>query len=213
MRTILFNDFNWEVKNSSSISVGPGPNYFSSSEENVYVDTEGLHLKTTFRDGKYNCAEVILDKPLGYGVYKFGLENNLSSLDKNAVFSGFLYESDSREIDIEYSWSMVGKSKGQYVIQPGKKSINVFKFKRSSSAYLFHVITWNKEYIKFECFESTNIYGEDAIKINEFLYIGYDNPPPDKARMIFNLWLFKGKTPKKVDSVNIINFTFEEEMN
>jgi hypothetical protein len=58
-RTIQFSGALWYVK-SHSTPVGPGPNYFSDSPCNVWVDAQGrLHLKITREEGRWLCAEVI----------------------------------------------------------------------------------------------------------------------------------------------------------
>src|SRR5436305_806293 len=64
-RTISFSGYTWAVKASTG-RVGPGPNYFSDSTNNVWVDTQGrLHLKITKVGGRWNCAEVINQQSLG----------------------------------------------------------------------------------------------------------------------------------------------------
>ena len=70
-KTIFFSGYNWTVKNSPG-KVGPGPNYFSDSANNVWVDTQGrLHLKITKRNGRWYCAEVISEVSFGYGEHLF----------------------------------------------------------------------------------------------------------------------------------------------
>jgi len=67
-RTISFSGHEWWVKASVG-PVGPGPNYFSNSTENVLVDEqEQLHLRITQSrvDSQivWNCAEVTLKESL-----------------------------------------------------------------------------------------------------------------------------------------------------
>src|SRR6185437_12399116 len=55
-RTVHFSGYDWKVKASVG-TFGPGPNFFSSSPTNVWVDTRGrLHLKITHRNGQFQCA-------------------------------------------------------------------------------------------------------------------------------------------------------------
>src|SRR5947209_5357603 len=66
-RTLQFSGYDWVVK-ASDHRVGPGPNYFSDSDENISVDAQGrLHLRLTQRDGRWHCAEVISAQSFGYG--------------------------------------------------------------------------------------------------------------------------------------------------
>jgi hypothetical protein len=61
---------------SSAGAVGPGPNVFSDSASNVWVDGSGrLHLKLTYSKGRWRCAEVINTQSLGRGRYTFELDS------------------------------------------------------------------------------------------------------------------------------------------
>src|SRR5262245_55233039 len=81
----------WQVK-SSQAQVGPGPNYFSASSENVWVDAQDrLHLKITSRNGQWRCAEVISSTTFGYGTYTFELASPVDALDKNVVLGLFTW--------------------------------------------------------------------------------------------------------------------------
>src|SRR6266568_3108242 len=103
MRTIEFSGNQWVVKDGGEERRGPGPNYFSSSPENVWVDSQGqLHLKITNRNNRWYCAEVSLEKPLGYGTYEFFVNGRFDQLDPHVVDGLFLYEDDAHEIDIEF---------------------------------------------------------------------------------------------------------------
>src|SRR5262245_21295616 len=70
-RTISFSGKTWLVKSSTG-KVGPGPNYFSDSTDNVWVDAGGrLHLKITKAKGKWSSAEIVSADSFGYGTYRF----------------------------------------------------------------------------------------------------------------------------------------------
>ncbi len=206
MKIIEFADFTWKIKESDEQKVGPGPNVFSSSAENVYVDSEGLHLKTSVNTTSYKAAEVILTTPLGFGTYEFEVVGDLNKLEKNTVFGAFLYEDDEHEIDIEFSPKMVGKNEGQYVIQPGKIEGNVFKFRIPKLTKSFHSITWEPEQIKFE---SRNL--SSGKLIHQEIYEGEYIPQKQAALMIFNLWMYLGKKPKRSEEVIISDFHFKSE--
>ena len=99
---IQFASYQWGVK-VAEVPFDPGPNYFSSDTSNIWVDSNGLHLRIVYRNLKWTCPEVYLLRSLGYGSYTFQTTSRLDSLDPRAVFSMFLYESLTREIDIEFS--------------------------------------------------------------------------------------------------------------
>ena len=65
-----FSGYRWSTKVQDR-PAGPGPNYFSDREEDLWVDEEGLHLTISQRDGKWYCTEVILQESFGYGTYIF----------------------------------------------------------------------------------------------------------------------------------------------
>jgi hypothetical protein len=68
-KSVRFSGYDWRVKSGSA---EPGPNTFSDGEENVRVDSDGrLHLRITYRDGRWYCAEVVNQRSLGYGTYQF----------------------------------------------------------------------------------------------------------------------------------------------
>ena len=59
LRWISFSGYDWWVKTSSGL-VGPGPNYFSDSTNNVWLDAQGrLHLRITNRSNQWQCAELV----------------------------------------------------------------------------------------------------------------------------------------------------------
>ncbi|HYT29055.1 MAG TPA: glycoside hydrolase family 16 protein [Ktedonobacteraceae bacterium] len=129
MRTIEFSGNQWVVKDGGEERRGPGPNYFSSSPENVWVDSQGqLHLKITNRNNRWYCAEVSLEKPLGYGTYEFFVNGRFDQLDPHVVDGLFLYEDDAHEIDIEFGrWGKRSGENLQYVLQPGHNPFGVVR--------------------------------------------------------------------------------------
>jgi len=101
--------YRWNVKN---IFGGPGPNDFSDSIDNIWMDDVGqLHIRLTKKNNnKWNCIEIYSQKTgWGYGKYDFDFEIVSSGkIDENVVIGLFTYESEApevynREIDYEYS--------------------------------------------------------------------------------------------------------------
>ncbi|MHC5173180.1 MAG: hypothetical protein ACYSPJ_05395, partial [Planctomycetota bacterium] len=57
-RTVTFAGHEWGVKYGDQL--GPGPNYFSDSQDSLWVDEKGyLHMTIIKRGGKWFCTEVI----------------------------------------------------------------------------------------------------------------------------------------------------------
>ncbi|HYF04422.1 MAG TPA: hypothetical protein VEC36_13645 [Patescibacteria group bacterium] len=123
--TIMWSGRKWRVRNSSQFT-GPGLNVFSNRRGNVWVDTDGnLHLKVTYRDGKWWSAEVLSDETFGYGDYKFLLSSRADKLDKNIVLGLFTWNNNSfqsdanSEIDIEFAkWGYENSQAVNYAVQP-----------------------------------------------------------------------------------------------
>src|ERR1017187_5604796 len=112
VRWINFSGYDWSMKTSPGADqLGPGPNYFSDSTNNVWTDAQGwLHLRITNRSNQWQCAEIVSARTFGYGSYRFQLASPADNIDTNAVLGLFTWSDDpayaDREIDIECSrWS------------------------------------------------------------------------------------------------------------
>ena len=111
-RAIRFSGCDWLAK-TSNILVGPGPNFFSDSLDNVWTDDQDrLHLRLA-RDnsGNWQAAEVVLQASLGYGTYRFQLDTPAENLDPRVVLGMFTWNDDPtdshRELDIELALSLI----------------------------------------------------------------------------------------------------------
>jgi len=117
--TIDFAGKTWNVKNGNG---GPGPNNWGNTDQDVSVDSAGLHLKVSQHadDQKWYSSEVYLPASLGYGKYTFDIDSRADLFDKNLVAAPFLYQDDTHEIDIEHSfWANSSDDKNLfYTVQP-----------------------------------------------------------------------------------------------
>jgi hypothetical protein len=143
---VKFCDYSWGVKLAED-RFDPGPNYFSADTNNIWVNTNGLHLRIFYQNGKWTCSEVYLLQSLGYGIYTFQTTSRLDSLDPRSIFSMFLYETTSREIDIEFSQALANPHNAQYVVQPYSNPGNIIRFDMSSYHNTSHRIEWRADYI------------------------------------------------------------------
>ncbi len=101
-RQVNFSGQTWRVKNGRRF--GPGPNAWANSPKNVWLDDQGqLHLAIVPSGDRWDCAEVVATRSLGYGEYRWVIAGNLSKFDPRVVLGLFLYENDQREIDFELS--------------------------------------------------------------------------------------------------------------
>jgi uncharacterized repeat protein (TIGR01451 family) len=224
-RTIEFSGYEWMVK-SSNTPVGPGPNYFSGSSKNVWVDEQGqLHLKIVERDGKWYCAEVYTTESLGYGKYVFYVASRVDQLDKNVVAGLFTWddapEYNHREIDIEFSrWGDENKDNSLYTVQSGvlpNPPENFIDFNLELNGdYSTHNFAWQSNRVSFQ-----SIHGhydsppDPSYVIESWDYYGGDNPIPGNEKVHINLWLYDtneddiGDPPFNEQEAEIIIKSFE----
>ncbi len=202
-RELKFSGFDWIVRNDVS-KKGPGPNFFSNSEENVWIDKDGkLHLKITQKDGNWYCAGMYCKQPLGYGKYTFYVHSDITLLDQNVVSGLFTYLNDVEEIDIEFSkWSIPDNQNAQFAIQPADKTGNKHRFQIPSNAGpTKHSFDWKKDKINF----ISQVNSDAAIApFAVWKYTGPHIPKATTERMRINLWLFKGQMPSDLKEQEII---------
>ena len=184
----------------------------------MWIDTEGqLHLKLSFRDGKWYCAEVSTVQSFGYGKYIFRLKSRVDLLDKNVVLGLFTWddkrcEDDNREIDIEFSrWAEDTDLNAQYVVQPwdspGHRHRFHIELKDERSTHFFN---WNPDRVNFK-----SLYGYPSMPadptdiIESWTYTGDDVPLLGKGNARINLWLVNGQPPTDGQEVEVVIASFE----
>jgi len=194
-KTVSFAGYSWNVKSAADV-LGPGPNLFSDSAQNVWVDAAGqLHLRITYRDGRWQCAEVILDRSLGYGTYTFRIATPIGDLDPNITLGLFTWDdnpaSHHREIDIEFArWgNALDPTNAQFVVQPSDQAGNLMRFAQPLAAPSVHSFTWRAKSVTFA---STDATGQ---AIAGWRYAGRNVPRAGQERTHLNLWLDKGAPP------------------
>lgn len=206
-RTITFSRYTWRVKSSTGL-VGPGPNYFSNSVKNVWVDSRGrLHLKLTSVTGRWYCAEVVNTKSLGRGRYSFELGSPVHALDANIVLGLFTWSTNPaynhREIDIEFArfGNAADPTNGDFVVQPYSHKGNLQRFTQPAISPSTHSFNWRPRTVRFASSTATP---------STWTYSGPDVPPPGSEHVHINLWLYRGSPPTNGRRVEIVinRFTF-----
>lgn len=221
-QTLSFSGYTWQTR--SARNQGPGPNDWDAA--NAFVDKRGwLHLKITQTPGKWRCAEVYMQTPLGFGRYEFEVRGRIDQFDPNIVLGLFNYPSPdvgpdgTNEIDIEFArWGNPKWDNGNYTVYPssgkrvGTESGATFPFSLTGDIST-HSFTWTSRAVFFESDEN----GKRGVTrpIRRWQYA------PGEARLIpqkplpvhLNLWLFQGKAPTNGRSVEIVirRFTFTPE--
>ena len=207
-RTLDFSGQTWQVK--AGRRLGPGPNDFSDAKENVWLDEKGrLHLAITWADDRWQCAEVVANKSLGYGEYIWVVSGDLPTLDRRLVLGLFTYETTEKEIDFELSrWGKADQPNAQFVVQPYQAKDSTHRFDTAKAKVLTCSVVWEKDQVRCRCW-----MGEDTTRepLAYWKYLGRNIPAPGKERARANLWLFEGKSPSSGERQEVViqSFKFE----
>ena len=207
--------YDWDVKNSGSFLFGPGPNLFSDTSQNVWVDGSGrLHLRITFRNGQWQCAEVISRRAFGYGTYRFFLDSAADALDPNVVLGLFTYDDDPtatgghREIDVELSrWgNAADPTNAQFVVQPYNLSGHLTRWTIPAGATpTTDSFTWSNGRVDFVSHHGTSAPPPVSVpQIAAWSNTGASVPVPGDERVHLNLWLFTGAAPANGQETEIV---------
>ncbi|MBI1872657.1 MAG: glycoside hydrolase family 16 protein [Acidobacteria bacterium] len=188
-------------------AMGPRANYWSDSPDNVWLDEQGqLHLRMTERNGRWYSAEVCSEESFGYGDYAFFLASRVDQLDPSVVAALFTYETDDREIDIEFSrWGCVNVPNTQYGIQPfgtlDERTCQVYPFARRGFRFqtatigtlTTHRFGWRPGTVSFSS-DHGHVLARTRPTLAEWTYTG-SVPTPGVERVHMSLWWAKNAPP------------------
>ena len=151
-KVIHFSGYDWTVRTAGS-DRGGEPNDFDPA--NAWVDAQGrLHLRMSKKDGRWSCAEVSLNRSLGFGSYRFVIQDS-AHLEPFAVLSMLTWDDirsgDFRnEFDVELSqWGNPNGMNAQFVVQPFYVPENISRF-TVPSGVMTHVVRWEPERLEFK---------------------------------------------------------------
>ncbi|HVU28447.1 MAG TPA: glycoside hydrolase family 16 protein [Verrucomicrobiae bacterium] len=215
LRRFNFSGYGWSVRNTTAAS-GPGPNYFSNSTNNVWLDAQGqLHMKITHTNGVWECAEVTSDRSFGYGQYRFTVSAPINNLDPNVVLGLFTYSNDNvynyREVDVELSrWkNPADANDAQFVIQPagaGQKLRFSVPGGVTNSTYSF---IWQTNRVDFQSLNGDFTSSPLATNLLKTWTCTLSVPPAGGETVHINLWLFQGTAPSNNQEVEVVISNFE----
>ncbi len=213
-RTIHFAGVDWYVKNGGPY--GPGPNYWSDSEQSVWLDESGnLHLTIRRENGIWYCSEVYTVKETTYGEHRFFVDGWLDRMDKNMVLGLFVYATDTSEIDIEFSkWGDAAKQDvGSFTVQPYWKSGHQHTFECPlDSTPTTEFFDWQPGYVHFASMRGhySGAPPSDSYYFSRWIYTGADIPADSEhLHTHINFWLMNGEPPQDltVHEIVITNVT------
>ena len=144
-KVVHFSGYDWNVRTAGS-DRGGEPNAYDPA--NAWTDERGyLHLRMALRNGKWSCAEINLTRSLGYGTYRFVVQDS-SHLGPSAVLGMYTWDEVNsanfrNELDIELSrWGNPSSKNAQYVVQPFFVPENVVRF-TIPPGVLTHSFRWD----------------------------------------------------------------------
>ncbi len=218
VRWVSFAGYDWWVKNSTS-PVGPGPNYFSDSTNNVWTDAQGwLHLRITHRANKWQCAELVSARTFGFGRYRFELNSAVDALDTNVTLGLFTWSDDpayaNREIDVEGGrWSNpADTNNAQFVVQPYNLTNHLVRYRVPPGlTNSTHVFVWETNRVSFQSLAGSYSPHPASSNIVSSYVFGEASTVPHSGdeNVRLNLWLFRGNPPANGNEVEAIIKSFQ----
>jgi hypothetical protein len=215
-RHFNFSDYGWSVKTSPGLT-GPGPNYFSDSTNNVWVDTQGfLHLAICYTSNAWQCSEIISDRGFGYGQYRFTVQTTVNTLDPNVVVGLFTYSYDAayndREIDIELSrwdYEFGASDVADYAVAPyGAGQVQRFAL-AAGMTNSAHSFLWQPNSVAYQSLNGDFTSYPAASNVLQTWNCSSGIPPAGGEQVHLNLWLDNGNAPVEGQPVEIIISKFE----
>ena len=186
--SLKFSGYDWDVRMTESDKGGMSNLY---DAENAWTDASGaLHMQIKKKSGRWSCAEIWLNRSLGYGTYSVTVRDT-SHLEPAANFSMFTFDewaSDEhfREMDVEVGGpgDAANKNSARYVKQPLYMAGNLFAF-AAPSGTLTYVLRWEPGHASFKTFRGRSA-GGGAQLVSEHDFTSAI-PAPGKAviRLIF----------------------------
>lgn len=215
-RRIEFSGRSWIVRSSGSLRLDPGPNYWSDSPEQVWVDAEGsLHLRAARAGDRWLCSEVAAAEPLGYGGYAFVTTAGAARIDPNAVLGMFVYQEPGQEIDIELSrWGDPAVDNAQFVVQPWEIEGNRYRFALDPAEDLVtHRFIWTADTVAFAAWNGVEPDPPDGSPglIAAWRYAGPGTPVADREVPHINLWLLDDEPPADGEPIEVVVREFRHE--
>jgi len=207
-RSLSFSGIEFLTKeNSVPLCPCPGPMLYSSSVDNVWVDSQGLHLRLKKKNGLWNGVEIYTKNFVVPGIYSLILASDVSGFaaKRGPVFGFFSYVDGGSEIDVEYGdlENNDGKN-GQVLVQPPTPQ-NIQRFLMPAINSSVSQFNWQQSgRVDFKILRGADPNNTDpSVVITQFtpaqLAVVSGN-----ERLRLNLWLFKNTPPNDGQEVEVV---------
>jgi len=179
----------------------------TGSASDVAVDSSGyLHLRISQTAGKWYCAELFSDDPMGFGTYQWQIDGAIDRMDRNIVLGLFPYGPQAgigvdgtNEIDIEYSrWGNASWPDGNYTVYPNSGTQvrdTTFEFGLGGSTLATATLFWSQSSVKEWTQSGLRALGDSGGILGQWVYAPTDPATdlPQRAMPLgMNLWLCDG---------------------
>jgi hypothetical protein len=209
--SLQFSGFDWSVRTIMSDKGGINNFY---DPVNAWTDASGaLHMQIKKKSGGWSCAEIFLNRSLGYGTYSVTVRD-ASHLEPAAAFSMFTFDEWAsaehfREMDIEVGGrrDAANQNNARYVVQPLYIAGNLFPF-AAPSGTLTYVLHWESGQATFRTFRGRSS-GAGAQLVSEHEFTS-GIPVPGKAilRLIFYVVASDKNPMRKPSEVVVEKFEY-----
>jgi hypothetical protein len=187
-KPLKFSGYDWDVRTIASDRGGSSHPY---SGDNAWTDSTGaLHLRISKTSDGWSCAEVVLNRSLGYGTYVL-VVRDISHLEPAAVLSMTTFdewggEQYYREMDVEVSrWGDASdKYNAQYVVEPYYRPGNVYQFV-APPGILTYSMQWESGRTRFTTVRG-NAPGPGGLVISQHEFTsGIPSPGQERLQLFF----------------------------
>jgi hypothetical protein len=187
-KPLHFSGYDWKVRTISSDRGGMNNLY---DGDNASLDSAGaLHLRIFKKQDKWSCAEVVLDRSLGYGTYVLTVRD-ASKLEPAAVFSMTTFDDGGgdqyyREMDVEIGrWGNgLSKTNAQFGIQPFYVPGNVFPFNIPVGT-LTHSMRWESGRASFKTWRGASVSPAGSVITEHEFSSGIPSPGQERIQLLF----------------------------
>jgi hypothetical protein len=192
--SLKFSGYDWRVRMIESVKGGLNNLY---APENASTDSSGaLHMQIKKKSDRWSCAEIFLDRSLGYGTYSVTVRAP-ADLEPTAVFSMFTFdewatEQHFREMGVEVGGKQgAGNGNARYEIQPLYIPGNLFAF-ATPAGILTYVLRWEAGHATFKTFLEKSA-GPRAKLVSEH---EFTSGVPESGKEILRLIFFAAASEK-----------------
>jgi hypothetical protein len=188
-KTLEFSGYEWQMRQNVG-NPGGSRNFYDPA--NASVDQRGfLHLHISGQPEHWASAEANLTRSLGYGSYRFVVED-VSHLEPATTLSLSTWDDSGppREMNIEIGrWGEPTSRNAQYVIQPYYVPANTVRFMVPSGKLTFW-LRWGPGRASFKTVRGNSSAESDVVAEHVFTS---GVPSPGNENVHINLYVFDNK--------------------